>query len=168
MPEYIMLVGLPGSGKSTWIRQQKAKEPEKDYKVVSSDDIIEEWGQNDPDCQDESGRYNYGLAFDKYAKQAMKEMNRRFAEYVKNGENIIHDQTNMSSGARAKKLSQVKKYVKRAVTFELDFDEWQRRYNTRKDETGKEIPAHVIKNMSASYERPTEAEGFVDVTVIKG
>jgi len=167
MPEYIMLMGLPGSGKSTWIKAQKAKYPEKDYHVVSSDDIIEEWGMEDDACNDENGNYNYGLAFEKYAKQAMKEMNRRFAEFVKNGFNIIHDQTNMNVNSRKGKLAQAKGYDKKAVTFTLSDKEWERRFNKRKDETGKNIPSHVIKNMAASYQAPSKAEGFSDITIVR-
>lgn len=167
MPEYIMLIGLPGSGKSTWIKSHKAANPDKDFKVVSSDDIIEEWGQDDPDCQDEEKQFNYGLAFDKYGRPAMKEMNRRFAEYVKNGENIIHDQTNMSIKSRKGKLSQAKDYIKKAVTFTLTDQEWQRRYDKRKAETKKEVPVMVIRNMAKSYQAPTRAEGFEEITTIR-
>jgi len=160
MPEYIMLIGLPGSGKSTWIKKHISENPDKDFKVVSSDDIIEEWGA-------EEG-LEYGQAFEKFAKPAMKEMNSRFTSYVQAAENIIHDQTNMSVKSRKGKLAKAKDYRKIAVVFSLDQDEWQRRYDKRHNETGKTISGFVINNMRKSFQPPTSAEGFDEIINVTG
>ena len=43
----VMLVGLPGSGKSTVVKKLLEKNPDMDFEVISSDDIIMELGEPD-------------------------------------------------------------------------------------------------------------------------
>ena len=159
MPEYIILIGLPGSGKSTWIKKflAKANEP---YTIISSDNIIEELGGPEG--------LNYSEAFSKYSGFAMKEMNRRFAAAVQNNQNIIHDQTNMNVKTRRGKLAKVPdSYDKKAVVFSIPDPELKRRLKNRESETGKHIPNHAINSMAASYEAPSKAEGFSDIKYVR-
>ena len=158
---YIMLIGLPFSGKSTWIRKYLAKQPEKNFKVVSSDDIIEEMAAEDG--------LTYDAAWKKFASDAGKEMNRRFKSYVASGENIIHDQTNLGAKSRVAKLSLVpSSYKKIAVVLSLTDAEWTSRFNQRMAENpGKTIPDFVIKNMARSYVSPTKEEGFDQIIYVR-
>ena len=76
-PEFIMLVGLPGSGKSTLTKRYK------EYKVHSSDDIREEL-TGDVNRQDINS-----LVF--------KILHNRVKEDLLNGQSVIIDSTNISS-----------------------------------------------------------------------
>jgi heterogeneous nuclear ribonucleoprotein U-like protein 1 len=149
---YIMLIGLPGSGKSTWASNYIAKNPEMDFRVVSSDDIIEEKALLEG--------LTYGASHKKNIEFAVDEMERRFRRYIKYGANIIHDQTNLSKKTRKKHLAKVKGYEKSAVLFMLEEKLWRQRFEKRKKETGKAIPEYIIKNMTKGFELPTEKEGF--------
>lgn len=154
-----MLIGLPASGKSSWIADYIAKNPEMNFQVVSSDDIIEEKALLEGLDYSSSYKKNIGFAVD--------EMERRFKKHVKDGVNIIHDQTNLSVKTRRKHLAKVKNYVKSAIVFTLGEDEWQRRFEKRRAEIGKDIPYFVIENMKAGFEYPTKKEGFSKITAIK-
>lgn len=149
----IMLIGLPGSGKSTFIKNllSKAKMGEA-WRVLSTDDILEEWGK-------ERGM-SYNEAFQKINFKSVKnEMFRRFKEALENGENIIFDQTNMSVKSRAEKLKELPEdYAREAVVFSLTDAELNRRLKKREAETGKVIPPFVIANMAKSYEAPSKDE----------
>ena len=152
MPTYIMLIGLPASGKSTWAADHMAKNPEMDFQVVSTDNIIEEKAVLDG--------LTYGAAHKKNIGFAIDEMERRFRQHVKNGNNIIHDQTNLTVETRKKHLSKVKGYVKLAVQFTIGEDKWRRQFEKRKAKTGKDIPEFIINNMTKAFEFPTAQEGF--------
>jgi predicted kinase len=158
-PELIMMVGVPGVGKSTWIRDHMTKNPSKNYAIVSSDDIIEEMGAPEG--------LSYADAFAKFSGFAIKEMDRRAKEYIAEGRNIIWDQTNLNPKARKTKLAIAASYRKIAVVFSLTDAERERRYEKRKVETGKTIPAHVIANMLRSFQAPTRAEGFEQIINVR-
>lgn len=161
MSELIVLVGLPGSGKSTWIKNFIAKNPNKSYTVISLDDIIEALGQKDG--------LNYNEAFKIYARQAKSMMKEQAHDAFKNGHNVIWDQTNMNVKFRKMAMNLAKQhgYTAEAVVWSLTDTEWKKRYNARKEETGKSIPSHVLENMARRYEAPTNDEGFVKITFIR-
>ncbi len=159
MPKYIMLIGLPGSGKSTWVKNFLKNAKEK-YVIISSDDIIEELGGLE--------NLSYADAFKKYSNIAMKEMFRRFSAAIANKANIIHDQTNLTKKTRLEKLSKIPAYYKKeAVVFHVDDVELQKRLEKRLKEINKKIPNHVMDSMKNSYEPPTKEEGFDEITNVK-
>jgi predicted kinase len=153
---FYMLVGLPGSGKSTWIKSKTDRK----YAVVSSDDIIERIAK-------EQG-LTYSDVFQSAVKTATKEMEQNFKNAMESRDHIIWDQTNLSSKKRKGVLSQLPKDYKRvAVVFQTPMDVIEDRLVKRAKETGKHIPKAVVLNMLKSFEIPTVAEGFDDVIFIK-
>ena len=156
--EIIVMVGLPASGKSTH-RDKMIAESGVDYVIVSSDDEIERFAL-------EEGS-NYTEAFDKYVGRATAIAKKKFRDAVKEGKHIIWDQTNLTPKKRRSILKDVgEDYRKVAVVFELTDDELDRRINKRKSETGKDIPAHVMKSMAKSYLPPTKEEGFDNIIFV--
>jgi predicted kinase len=145
-PTIVILVGLPGSGKTTL----RADEFFNDYTVISSDDIVEQ-------IASEQGT-TYDAVWADASKVAADRIQQIAKECLQQGRNILWDQTNLSVKARRRILSQVPKaYMKIAIYFEIDEDLRQRRTSAR---VGKTIPAHVDAAMRASYVRPTVDEGF--------
>lgn len=156
-PVAYILVGLPGSGKSTWVRSLMRNGG--DYTVISSDDEIEAYAR--------SKGLTYSDVFNDYVKTATSIMNAKFKEAVANSANIIWDQTNMSAKKRKTILQQLpKKYKKVAVVFRVDRAELQARLDKRAREEGKFIPQHVVDRMERSFEMPTKAEGFDEIIII--
>ncbi len=156
-PELIMLVGLPGVGKSTWIKYHHLNYF--DYTVISMDNIIEELGKPDG--------LTYSEAFDAYSGVAARKMKEQLREAIKNKENIIWDQTNLTVKSRTKKLKAVTDdYTKTAVIFEIPAPELERRRALRESECGKIVPPFVLQRMHVSYARPTKSEGFDVIKII--
>lgn len=156
MPKCTILVGVPGSGKSTWVQNQEYIE---DQYIASTDDIVHHvatmYGMT----------YNEG--FKDLIKFADRVMWRELAISAEDGERIYIDRTNMSIAARKKFIDFLKPY---GYTFDCvvfdrpeDDEEWERRL----DRSGKTIPWEVINGMLASFQMPTEDEGFESITVIE-
>lgn len=155
-PTAYILVGLPGSGKSTWI---KSKNAEGNYVVVSSDDEIEKYAK--------SKGLTYSDVFQDYVKTATNLMNANFRSAIANGSDIIWDQTNLSKKKRRSILDQLpKSYRKIAVVFRVDADELQRRLDKRAQEEGKTIPTHIVDSMRKTFEIPTKEEGFHEIIMV--
>ena len=150
MPKVYMLIGVPGSGKSTWIKSQNWAEG---VPVISSDRFIDEHAER-------VGK-TYNEVFDEYAPIAMKLMDNQARVCHANQVDCIWDQTNTSAKSRKAKLAILSNYEKIAVVFRTpEKEEHQRRLDSR---PGKAIPAHVMQSMIDNLQEPTEAEGFKEI-----
>lgn len=155
MPIFIMVIGIPGSGKSTWVKKfVENLEPEvvDEWVVASSDDFIEEWA---------SFR---GMTYTQYftpmdhevAERAVIEMVR---QAVKDGKNIIWDQININKKERAKRLKLIPENYSKYFNFfrTPEPEELKTRLCSRPD---KFIPQEVIMKMIEQLEVPSLEEGF--------
>jgi predicted kinase len=141
-----MLIGVPASGKSTWVEQNKG-----DALVISTDNLIEMYA-------DENGK-TYNEVFKEQIKIATKLAMQHAEAAFAAGQDVIWDQTNLTKKSRAGKLAMVPKHYRRdAVFFATPLEEeWQRRLNSRQ---GKSIPAHILDSMVEMLEMPDHTEGW--------
>jgi predicted kinase len=145
-----VLVGVPGSGKSTWIADQLWA---KDCVYISSDQLIEE----------EAARQGktYNDVFDEYIKTAIALMTEQAIAARDAGKDIIWDQTSVSVKSRRKKFLVLPDYEHIAIVFDTPKeDKLRRRLSNR---PGKNIPWEVVSSMINNFEMPTEEEGFKEV-----
>ncbi len=149
MPTLWMLVGVPASGKTTWLRDSAI-----DWNrttLLSTDNIIER--------EAAALGKTYNDVFKKVIKQATREMNQRLQQAIADNRDIVWDQTNLTPDSRKSKLEKIPAtYQKVAVYFPVpNTREWQRRLNSR---PGKIIPQHVLVSMGQGFTMPSQAEGF--------
>lgn len=150
MNKLYVLVGVPGSGKSTWVKNQKWADQ---CVIVSTDEFVEDYAK-------ECGQ-TYSEVFDDYMPTAVKLMADKVVRAREAGKDIIWDQTSASVATRAKKLRMLPDYYKIAVVFNKpDDEELKRRLASR---PGKNVPWAVIDQMWGSWEDPTEEEGFDEI-----
>lgn len=155
MPTLYMMIGVPGSGKSTWIANQNF-----DWNktmVLSTDAHIERRAAS-------QGK-TYSDVFQDEIKAATAEMNGNLKHALSKGMDIVWDQTNLNAKARQGKLDKIPStYRKVAVFFTTpDADEHKRRLGNR---PGKVIPANVMMGMASQLQSPTAEEGFDEVIVV--
>ena len=156
MPKAYILIGIPGSGKSTWIAHQPF---DWDRTVIaSSDSHIDRFAK-------EKGK-TYSDVFKDYIKTATSLMDADVKHAIDNHLDIVWDQTNTSVGARAKKLKLLpNSYEKIAVVFSTPDDkELARRLASR---PGKTIPPEIIASMKSQLQEPSESEGFDKIIYVK-
>ena len=154
MPKLYMLIGVPGSGKSTWYNST----PEVDDCVyVSTDYFVERYAK-------EQGK-TYSEVFDEYMPTAIKLMSDVVIEARRLKLDIVWDQTSTTVKTRARKLRMLPEYEAIAVVFSTpDEDELNRRLTSR---PGKNIPQHVMRTMIDKFVMPTYNEGFTDIRILK-
>ncbi len=150
MAKCYQMVGVPGSGKSTWIADQDWA---KDCVIVSTDDFVEAHAR--------SVGKTYSEVFTDYMPIAVNLMADKVVQARKAGKDIIWDQTSTTIKSRKRKFNMLPDYEHIAVVFKTpEHKELMRRLFSR---PGKDIPDHVIASMIASFEEPTEEEGFKEI-----
>jgi predicted kinase len=150
MPKVYVLVGVPGSGKSTWIAQQDWA---RDCSIVSTDHWIEVFAR-------ELGR-TYSEVFELFMPAAVRAMSAQVALAEQQGRDIVWDQTSVSVASRAKKFASLPDYEHVAVVFATpEPAELARRLAQR---PGKIVPESVVQHMINTFELPTESEGYREI-----
>ena len=149
MPKLYVLVGVPGSGKSTWVENQLWA---KDCVYVSTDKLVEEEAQR-------QGK-TYNDVFKDYMPTAVGLMCDEVVAAREAGKDIIWDQTSVNVKSRKKKFQMLPDYYAIAVVFPTPEPEEHAR---RLDRPGKHIPKNVLQSMIDSFEMPTEEEGFKEI-----
>lgn len=150
MPKCYQLVGVPGSGKSTWIANQ---EWAASCHIISTDYWVEM----------EAARVGktYSEIFLEYMPRAVELMAQNVVTVRNMGNDIIWDQTSTTVASRVRKFNMLPGYEHIAVVFETpNRIELKRRLDNR---PGKEIPWVVVEGMLASFEMPTVEEGFKEI-----
>lgn len=161
-PSLIMLIGVPASGKTTWLSKNMPVAPNgKPYHILSTDNFIEEAAK--------AAGKTYNEIFADTIGAATKDFGERLNSLVAQGENIIIDQTNLTEKSRASKLAAAKKagYLLSAVLFDTHPVVVNERHEQRRVATGKNIPLHIRGSMERSLQFPDEGEGFAEITIVK-
>ena len=152
MPTCYQLVGVPGSGKSTWIKDQIWA---LGLTVVSTDAFVEDYANA-------QGK-TYSEVFTDYMPTAVNLMAEQVVKARELDQTIIWDQTSTTIASRTRKFNMLPEYEHIAVVFRTpEHKELMRRLESRW-ESGKIIPEHVIASMIASWEEPTVEEGFKEI-----
>lgn len=150
MPKCYQLIGVPASGKSTWVANQEWM---KDMAYISTDKFVEEYAQ--------SVGKTYSEVFTEYMPTAVNLMVLEVNEAAAKGLDIVWDQTSTTVASRKRKFGMLPFYEHIAVVFKTpEHKELVRRLFSR---PGKEIPEHVIASMISNWEDPTEDEGFSEI-----
>ena len=150
MPKCYQLIGVPASGKSTWVKNQ---EWALGLTIVNTDLFVEDYARA-------QGK-TYSEVFTDYMPTAIDLMIEQVVFAREHGHTIIWDQTSTTVKSRARKFHMLPDYEHIAVVFRTpEHKELVRRLMSR---PGKEIPDHVVASMIASWEEPTEQEGFKEI-----
>jgi predicted kinase len=150
MPKCYQLIGVPGSGKSTWIKNQTWT---LGMHIASTDNFVEDYAKA-------QGK-TYSEVFDEYMPTAVTMMAEQVVFCRNNKLDVIWDQTSVSFKSRKRKFSMLPDYEHIAIVFRTpEKEELDRRLANR---PGKNIPDHVMRSMIENFDMPTEAEGFKEI-----
>jgi predicted kinase len=149
-PIAYILVGIPASGKSTWAEKQEWIE---ECAYISTDHHIEEYAK----LVDKT----YSEVFDDYMPTAINLMAADVLDAVKDGMDIVWDQTSTTVKSRRRKFKMLTGYHMIAVVFRIPDDNTiSKRLLSR---PGKNIPWDVVEKMKSQFVMPTEEEGFDEI-----
>lgn len=145
-----MMVGIPGSGKSTWVKNNFPN-----IIPVSRDairfELLDERGGEYFDHEDE--------VFDKFIRQIIGSL---VADEI-----TIADATHLNKKSRARVLNKVAKFADEieAIVLDTDLETAFERNDLREERAW--VNHAIIRRMWFSMEKPKEAEGFNKITIIR-
>ena len=152
-PLLVMLVGLPGSGKSTAAGRLAAtiRSQGRPCEIVGTDAYLE--------AEAARRRLPYTAVFAEEYKVAEALMWRQAGDAIHRRISVIWDQTNLTVSARRRRLRLFPEdYLRVAAVMPATDDEaWQRNLARGPD---RAVPAEAFNRMRAEFCRPSREEGF--------
>jgi predicted kinase len=150
---FVVLVGIPCSGKST-----SAKKDFEGYTVIERDSFMLKV----------AGTENYDEAWNIFPSGKQSKVDGEFfnaiREAVRDKKDIVLDRTNVSLERRAEMLAMAPDgYYKVAVFYSATPQECIDRNYKRRSTDGKFVPEHVIYDMYERLVVPSTSEGFDQV-----
>ncbi|XP_028174586.1 heterogeneous nuclear ribonucleoprotein U-like protein 1, partial [Ostrinia furnacalis] len=157
--EVILMVGMPGAGKTYWVTAHAAANPQKRYNVLSTGALFE---RMQVDCKPFRASYEgrWDAMVSKCAKCVLK-----LLEIAKGRRrNYILDQTNVYPSAQRRKLREFDGRRRVAVVVVPDEASHAAR-RARKDQAdGKEVPDGAVLDMKANFALP-EVSSWLDEVI---
>jgi predicted kinase len=150
MSKCYQLIGVPGSGKSTWIKDQIWA---LGLTIVSTDSFVEDYARS-------QGK-TYTEVFKDYMPTAVDLMAGQVVRARDLNHTVIWDQTSTTVVSRKRKFNMLPDYEHIAIVFLTpELDVLKQRLDSR---PGKVVPWEVVQGMLDNFEMPTEEEGFKEI-----
>jgi predicted kinase len=146
-PRFVMMCGLPGSGKSYYAKQLAEKE---NFVICSSDALRQElYG----DINDQS-----------HNEKVFQELHKRIKENLKAGKNVIYDACNISSKQRKAFIAELGKIdcQKECIIVASPYEDCLKS-NQERDRT---IPTNAITTMYKNWTTPYYFEGWDKIDIV--
>uniref|UniRef100_UPI0037E7FBAB heterogeneous nuclear ribonucleoprotein U-like protein 2 n=1 Tax=Semicossyphus pulcher TaxID=241346 RepID=UPI0037E7FBAB len=138
--EVLLMVGLPGSGKSCWARTHMKQHPEKQYRLLGTEELLA--------CMISGGQRESRL---QQASQCLTELIKVAAQTPGN---YILDQCNILFSARRHKLQLFTGFRRRVVVVFPSAEEWRRRLSQHQMSDREQIPETSLLKLQVSCSLP--------------
>uniref|UniRef100_A0A2M3Z1J1 Putative scaffold/matrix specific factor hnrnp-u/saf-a n=1 Tax=Anopheles braziliensis TaxID=58242 RepID=A0A2M3Z1J1_9DIPT len=150
--ELIMMIGLPGSGKTHWVNKYLADNSETPYTVLSVNNLLENMKVS-AQPRDPSNTPQW----QKIVEQLSRNTGRLIEIACKRRRNILIDQTNVFASEQKRRLKGFGGFkVRRAIAVVPEVEEYKRRYEQKVAKYGKEVPDSTLNTMKANIFVPSD------------
>nr|CAH8872812.1 unnamed protein product [Trichobilharzia regenti] len=147
--EVIMMIGLPGAGKTYFTERYTAEHREKQFNVLGTNLILDKMK-----VMGIARQRNYHGRWDVLIDKSTKCLNTLIGVACMRRRNYILDQTNVYPSAQRRKMRPFEGFKRKAIVIVPTDEEFRRRIAQREKEEGKEVPETAVLEMKANFGIP--------------
>uniref|UniRef100_A0A8C9N0G4 Heteroous nuclear ribonucleoprotein U like 2 n=1 Tax=Serinus canaria TaxID=9135 RepID=A0A8C9N0G4_SERCA len=144
-PQVLLMVGLPGSGKTQWAQKHSQENRDKRYNILGTERVLHQ-------LRVSGGKQEF-RSRELLTQQAAQCLSKLVQIAPRARRNFILDQR--------RKLSAFKGFCRKVVVIVPPEPEWEQRLQQRRQSEGDDVPESVMLEMKANYSIPEKNE-YVD------
>lgn len=157
--EVLLMVGLPNSGKSTWVQKYIDSHPEKHYNIIGVNQVLER-------CRLEGKRRKKtDEGHEALMKNVMTVLTKLYQLCPKKTRNFIYDQNNVYEVAQKTKMEAFTDFKRKAVLLVPTHDNLRRRTSDakRKGDNIHDVPFGDLCDMKCEFHQPEVGDLFGEI-----